>query len=102
MQGALRGQGQMGIRDRVDLKWERKVGQSEAWSGGDEFLQVVKSYSASVVPMLADVVIIVACEVSEGCCIRGEMINEATVVAGETEEGADVSDGSGRGPIFDR
>ena len=42
----------------------------------------------------------VACEVSEGCCMRGEMINEATVVAGETEEGADVFDGCGSGPIF--
>ena len=43
----------------------------------------------------------VACEVSEGCCMRGEMINEATVVAGEAEERANMFDGSERGPILD-
>jgi hypothetical protein len=51
--------------------------------------------------MFADVVILVACEVSEGCCMRGEMINKATVVASEAEDRADVFDGSGFGPILD-
>ena len=32
---------------------------------------------------------------------RGEMVNEATVVAGEAEEGANMFDGSGHGPILD-
>ena len=86
---------------RVDFEGKRKVGQSEAWSGGDEGFEVIKSLGARVVPVFADVVILVSREVSEWCRMRGEMIDEATVVAGETEEGADVSDGSGRGPIFD-
>ncbi len=51
--------------------------------------------------MFADVMILVACEIGEGCCMCGEMINEATVVAGEAEKGADVYDGCGSGPILD-
>ncbi len=45
--------------------------------------------------------ILVACEIRERGGVCSEMVNEATVVAGETEEGADVFDGSGNGPVFD-
>ena len=71
-------------RVRVYLKRKRKIGKSEAWSGGDECLEVVESRSAGLVPIFTNVVILVSCEVREGSCMRGEMVNEATVIAGET------------------
>ena len=67
---------------RVDFEGKRKVGESEAWSGSDEGFEVSKSLGARVVPVFADVVILVSSEVSEWCRMRGEMIDEATVVAG--------------------
>ncbi len=71
-------------RVRVYLKRKRKIGKSEARSGGDECLEVVESRSAGLVPTFTYVMILVACEVREGSGVCGKMVNEATVVAGET------------------
>ena len=86
---------------RVDFKREVKVRESEAWRGCDECFEVLERPCSVVVPVFVDVVILMACEIGEWCRVCCEMINEATVVAGETEEGVDVSDGSGSWPILD-
>jgi hypothetical protein len=51
--------------------------------------------------VLVDVVIFMSGEVVEGCCNGGEMINEASIVAHEAEEGANVFDGCGCWLVFD-